>query len=150
MGLPLLVIRHPGTEIRNDRALKKPITSRVAGKAESIRERWPGSTIGLFSDGTVGELAPFLQLSNVRRLTFGNPLADLLAMSRSSLLVCNGSTFSAWAAYLGNMPTIWFPTKLGWPLHPGIRDYEIESSLDEPLSRRFIQNVESPLPNRIN
>jgi hypothetical protein len=118
-------------------------------KIRQISERWPGSTIDLFSDGTEGELAPFLQLSNVRRLTFGNPLADLLAMSRSSLLVCNGSTFSAWAAYLGNMPTIWFPTKLMCPLHPGIPDYEIESTLDEPLSPRFCQNVESPLPNMI-
>jgi hypothetical protein len=118
-------------------------------KIRQISERWPGSTIDLFSDGTAGELAPFLQLSNVRRLTFGNPLADLLAMSRSSLLVCNGSTFSAWAAYLGNMPTIWFPTKLMCPLHPGIPDYEIESTLDEPLSPSFCQNVESPLPNMI-
>jgi hypothetical protein len=119
-------------------------------KIRQIGERWPGSTIELFSDGTEGELAPILQLPNVRRLTFGNPLADLLAMSRSSLLVCNGSTFSGWAAYLGNMPTIWFPTKLGCPLHPKIPDYEIESSLDQPLSPRFCQNVESPLPKMIN
>jgi hypothetical protein len=118
-------------------------------KIRQIGERWPASTIDLFSDGTEGELEPLLRWSSVRRVTFGNPLADLLAMSRSNLLVCNGSTFSAWAAYLGNMPTIWFPTKLGCPLHPGIPDYEIESSLDEPLSSRFCQNVESPLPNMI-
>ena len=43
----------------------------------------------------------------------GSAISDLLALSRSKFLIGTGSsTFSAWAAYLGQMPAM---TRLGNP-----------------------------------
>lgn len=39
-------------------------------------------------------------------------LADLLRMSRAACIVASGSSYSAWAAYLGSMPSVWYPA--GW------------------------------------
>jgi hypothetical protein len=62
----------------------------------------------IFSDGSDLELAPLLSLNNSERLSFGSSIADLLALSRSNILVgSKGSTFSMWASYLGRMPVIW-------------------------------------------
>lgn len=62
----------------------------------------------IFSDGTDIELTRLLELENSCRLEFGSSIADLLALSRSYILVgSKGSTFSMWASYLGRMPVIW-------------------------------------------
>lgn len=62
----------------------------------------------IFSDGSDHELAELLALENSVRLSFGSSIADLLALSKSNVLVCSkGSTFSMWASYLGRMPVIW-------------------------------------------
>jgi len=66
----------------------------------------------VFSDGTDDELRPLLKLANCQRLTFGSAVADLLALSRSRLLVASGSTFSMWASYLGRMPVVWHPGQM--------------------------------------
>ncbi len=65
--------------------------------------------VHVFSDGTDEELQPLLALENCQRLGFGNAIADLLALSNSSMLIASGSTFSMWASYLGRMPVIWHP-----------------------------------------
>jgi hypothetical protein len=77
---------------------------------EGIRAvRGRGIRVFLFSDGDDKELAPLLELDGCTRLSFGSALADLLALSRSELLVASGSTFSMWASYLGRMPVFWYP-----------------------------------------
>lgn len=62
----------------------------------------------IFSDGTDEELIDLLRIPGVERLNFGSALADMLAMSRSKMLVV-ASTFSMWSAYLGNVPSIYYP-----------------------------------------
>ena len=37
-------------------------------------------------------------------------MTDLRAMAGASLLVGSNSTYSRWAAFLGNMPSIWLKT----------------------------------------
>lgn len=62
----------------------------------------------VFSDGTDEELAPLMDLGGVQRLFFGSAMADLLALSKSNILLASkGSTYSLWASYLGRFPVIW-------------------------------------------
>jgi len=84
---------------------------------QAVRERY-GKAVRtyVFSDGTNEELAPLLAMENVERVEFGSSIADILALSRSRLLIASGSTFSQWASYLGQVPTIAHPGKIDQPL----------------------------------
>jgi hypothetical protein len=61
------------------------------------------------SDGRAHELRPILELENVRLASTGSAIGDLLLLSRAILLLASGSSFSAWASYLGRMPTLSYP-----------------------------------------
>jgi hypothetical protein len=64
--------------------------------------------IFIFSDGSDSELSPLLALCNTQRVDLDNPLSELAALSRSSILLAAAdSTFSMWASFLGQCPTIW-------------------------------------------
>lgn len=84
-------------------------------------------TAYVFSDGTDEELAPLLAMPRCRRLGFGSAIADMLALSRSRLLIASGSTFSAWASYLGRMPVVWFPGQWRSRLY-GLGGFECEAA----------------------
>lgn len=73
---------------------------------KNIAQLNPSIEFLLFSDGTEQELAPLLALPHVRRVFFGNALADMVAISRTRLVIASDSTFSAWGAYLGQCPII--------------------------------------------
>lgn len=82
-----------------------------------LREYVDGSVeISVFSDGTDEELSDVLALPNVHRRFYGSAFADIWALSRSTVIIASDSTFSAWGAYLGQVPTIFykrhFPTVL--------------------------------------
>jgi hypothetical protein len=68
------------------------------------------------SDATDSALRELLAEPNVRRVDTGSAIGDLLALSRSRVLIASGgSTFSAWAAYLGQMPSVAHPGQsLSW------------------------------------
>jgi hypothetical protein len=61
------------------------------------------------SDGTPEELEPLLKIDGVRLVSTGSAIGDILLLSRASLLLASGSSFSAWASYLGQMPTLHHP-----------------------------------------
>lgn len=62
------------------------------------------------SDGTREELQPLLDLGNVEFVRPGCAISDLLILARSQVLLASGgSSFSAWASFLGQMPTISYP-----------------------------------------
>lgn len=66
--------------------------------------------VTLFSDGHDRELGELLKLANVSRSPAASALSDILTLSKSKLLITSsGSTFSSWASYLGQCPTIWHP-----------------------------------------
>jgi hypothetical protein len=62
----------------------------------------------IFSDGYSTELQEILELPQVSLSAETSALSDLLTMSRSRLLLgsCH-SSFSSWASYLGQCPTLW-------------------------------------------
>lgn len=86
----------------------------------------------VFSDGTEEELSPLLSMPGVERAEYGSAIADLLAMSRARLLIASGSTFSMWASYLHQAPTIWYPGKWLQALHE-TPDTEMEWSAGDEL-----------------
>ncbi len=62
------------------------------------------------SDGSASQLRPLLEAPSVEWLTPSNAIVDLLLLSRTQLLLGSGSsTFSAWAAFLGQQPVFTAP-----------------------------------------
>jgi hypothetical protein len=68
--------------------------------------QFPQRRIYIFSDGKIDELKPVLDLG-AELYSSGSDVLDLLKMASASLLVGSNSTFSRWAAFLGDMPSIW-------------------------------------------
>ena len=63
--------------------------------------------ITVFSDGSEDDLKDLLALPDVTLVRTGSAISDILALSRSRFLIGTGSSsFSAWAAYLGQMPAL--------------------------------------------
>jgi hypothetical protein len=103
--------------------------------------RWPNVPIEIFSDGADEELAPILQLPNVSRGNYGNAVADLVAMTRVRILICSSSSFSAWAAFLGRMPTIWYPGKIDSHIGAAADTTAIELGQSQSLPCSFLRAV---------
>ncbi len=69
---------------------------------QSARSEVPAFVV---SDGRPEELREFLQLPGVQYVFTGSAISDLLLLSQARVLLASGgSTFSAWAAFLGQMP----------------------------------------------
>lgn len=71
-----------------------------------IRKFNPNQQFILFSDGSDEELSPLMEIESVTRAFLGNAFADLNAISHCRLLLASDSTFSAWGAFLGDVPII--------------------------------------------
>ncbi|MES2834792.1 MAG: alpha-1,2-fucosyltransferase [Pseudomonadota bacterium] len=72
----------------------------------AARARWPGLDVMIFSDGSDQELSPLIDAKyTVRRSK--SDLDDLFGLAGSSVLIGSRSTFSTWAAFLGDMPSVW-------------------------------------------
>lgn len=80
--------------------------------------RFLGAECGvtIFSNGRPGELEELLSLSNVTCLEAPNALTGIFAMAKAKVLIgSGGSSFSAWASFLGRMPTVVVPGQcLSW------------------------------------
>lgn len=61
------------------------------------------------SDGSDADLAELLAEPNVMRADTGSAIGDMLLLSRAEVLLASGSSFSAWASFLGQMPTLSHP-----------------------------------------
>jgi hypothetical protein len=85
--------------------LRIPLSWYVAVVRE-LRARHPERQVFIFSDGDEHEFAPLLELGG-RMYRSGSDIKDLLAMAAASLFVGSNSTYSRWAAFLGDMPSIW-------------------------------------------
>lgn len=88
----------------------------------------------VFSDGTDEELADLLALPGVKRVFFGNSMADILGLSRAPLMIASGSSFSLWARFLGQCSSISYPNQIKDRVLAPERDgFEIELAEDEEL-----------------
>ena len=107
--------------------------------------------VNVFSDGTDKELQDIVNLSGVKRYYFGSAIADMIALSKSDILIASNSTFSLWASYLGQLPTIWFPGthKINLfntnKIYEGELDYndEINPLLKKALFELFISHKDT-------
>jgi len=64
----------------------------------------------IVTDGTEDQIRCLMQLPNTHFVRPGCAISDLLILSKSKILLrSGGSSFSAWASYLGQMPTISHP-----------------------------------------
>ena len=111
---------------------------------EAIRAdpKWQSMPVKIVSDGSADELQELLALENCELVTTGKAVGDILLMTRADLLLASGySTFSMWASFLGEMPTLYHPGKLQQRLFPwGASIFEGEWKAGDPL----------PVPNIIN
>ncbi|MBW7951948.1 MAG: hypothetical protein H3C56_05195 [Chitinophagaceae bacterium] len=72
-----------------------------------IRSDFPAIIV---SDGKASDLQTLLQEPNVSISNSKSAISDLLLLTKSSLLIGSGrSSFSAWASFLGEMPTFTIP-----------------------------------------
>lgn len=84
--------------------------------------------VTIFSDGHDYELSELLELPQIFRASTASALSDMLTLSRSQLLIASsGSTFSYWASYLGQCPTIYHPAHF----HSGVFPHEIRQNVFE-------------------
>lgn len=94
---------------------------------EQIRAVNKTVDIQVFTDGNKEEIKYILDKYNARKVFYGSSIADMLAMSKSSLLIASkSSTFSQWASYLGRMSTI-------WPIETNTDPIFIESDTNEEI-----------------
>lgn len=63
----------------------------------------------IFSDGRADELDELLSKKNTELVKGNGALTDMFFLSYSNVVIASGSTFSMWAVFLGQMPSIWFP-----------------------------------------
>ena len=99
----------------------------------------------VFSDGTDDELAELTALPEVRRMTFGNSIGDIVGLSRFPVMISSGSSFSLWARFLGNCSSISYPNQIKDRVHTG-EGFEIELGADDDLSdeqKSYIQKIYS-------
>jgi hypothetical protein len=66
----------------------------------------------IFSDGTSAELASLLDEPSVDLVQQGHATHDLLLLAQTDVIIASGSTFSMWASFFGQRPTVWFPGQL--------------------------------------
>ena len=116
-----------------------------SGVLSNLRASLGNLPVAVFSDGSDAELAPLLELENVSRDSFGSSIADILALSQARILVTSGSTFSMWAAYLGQQPAVWFPGRLP---HAIQADPSREISALQVLPQGFLAHCEASLGGR--
>ena len=87
----------------------------------------------VFSDGTDEELSELTALPEVKRITFGNSIGDIVGLSRFPIMISSGSSFSLWARFLGNCSSISYPNQIKDRVHTG-DGFEIELGLDEEFT----------------
>lgn len=67
----------------------------------------------IFSDGKDEELEELTAMKNVKRVFFGNAIADIFAISKCCYIIGSDSTFSSWGAFLGQVPCVFYHKHCG-------------------------------------
>ena len=99
--------------------------------------------IYIFSDAEDSELKEILAYDNCHRAYFGSAISDMLALSACKVLISSASTFSMWASFLGQMPTIWFPGQMRQKLILEKSKFEGEVDYDDDLPSSIIKELKN-------
>ena len=67
----------------------------------------------------------------------------MLALSTCKVLISSASTFSMWASFLGQMPTIWFPGQMGQKLLLENSMFEGEVDYEDNLPISIIKELKN-------
>lgn len=94
----------------------------------SLLESRPGIAVVVSSDGTESELAPLCSIPGVQRSDASNALDEMYLMAGSIGIIGSRSTFTAWGAFLGDVPLLVAPG--GDAYRPHARVWEAETPLD--------------------
>lgn len=107
----------------------------AALKAIRADAHWRDLPVKVVSDGSELELRRIVREPSVQWVTTEKAVGDIWLMSRASLLVASGySSFSMWASFLGQMPTLYAPGKMQQRLfEPGCPVFEGEWREGEEL-----------------
>ncbi len=101
----------------------------------------------VFSDGTDKDIEPLLKEPNIKRSCEKNALRDLLFMSSAAALIASRSSFSLWASYLGQMPTLYYRGARPWneSIINSESAFELEPEWEEnaPFPIKFSSSVAS-------
>jgi hypothetical protein len=97
----------------------------------------------IVSDGKESELRELLDQEQVTLVRAGSAISDLLVLSNSKVLIASaGSSFSAWAAFLGQMPSIAHPShSFDWFKLVNQHDYYVGGAEPTRLPEVFIRQV---------
>lgn len=95
--------------------------------------------IYIFSDASNEELGEILELEDCQRMDLGSSISDMLALSHARVLIASASTFSMWASFLGQNPTIWFPGQMRQKLITNTLVFEGEIDYDDRLDESLIE-----------
>lgn len=110
---------------------RQPIEWYVSAVAAVRRYLGENVQVNVFSDARDEELSLLTALPGVRRVQGNNAIEDILLISSHRMLVASGSTFSMWASFLGQIPTLWFPGQMKFRLlRRGGGEIEYESGDD--------------------
>jgi hypothetical protein len=103
-------------DLRTRGSMQTPISWFVATLGSVRRELGFVAPAFVVSDGRPAELAELLSMPSVRLIDTQSAISDLLLLARARLLLASGgSSFSAWASYLGSIPTVSIPGQnLDW------------------------------------
>ena len=99
--------------------------------------------IYIFSDAEDCELKEILAYDNCNRAYFGSAISDMLALSTCKVLISSASTFSMWASFLGQIPTIWFPGQMRQTLLLDNSKFEGEVDYDDDLPSSIIKELKN-------
>lgn len=65
--------------------------------------------VRVFTDGSREQVSDLLDLPETTISRGARAITDLLSLSRSRVMIGSGSSFSMWASFLGQVPSVWFP-----------------------------------------
>jgi hypothetical protein len=101
----------------------------------------------VFSDGSDNELSKLLSMENVVRSNNKEAITDLLTMADASILIGSCSTFSMWAAYLSQAPTIWHFKRKPANVFGSLNDdsKEIEWEVGKDFAPNFVSSLISKI-----
>jgi hypothetical protein len=156
-SLPVLPSTHIGVHVRcgdfahgtENQLVKGLRNTRIpvswyTAAIDALRRAIGAVPVYVYSDGDNDELSGLLRMSGVQRVSGGNALTDILSLCRASAIVASGSTFSAWASFLQQTPTIYHRGQLHYPTLAAAAS-EIEWLPGEPLNIKFVEKVSSRL-----
>jgi hypothetical protein len=77
---------------------------------QQVRSSVPGLPVRIFSDASEHDLTPLLAIGGVTLARPNPSIVDILLLAKAKALITSGtSSFSSWGAFLGAMPTAWYP-----------------------------------------